>query len=117
MCVINYNVSPDIIINNRSRESTCYPNVESHIFISQLPVSRSRTSMQSRTSKVSSSCQKVSGSCQKVSGSCQRLAVHARASIGGGRRGRVPPTFQGGGDSIGIVPPTFQIRTIARHIA
>ena len=33
------------------------------------PVSRSRTSMQSRTSKVSSSC-------QKVSGSCQRLAVH-----------------------------------------
>ena len=36
---------------------------------SPLPVSRSRTSMQSRTSKVSSSC-------QKVSGSCQRLAVH-----------------------------------------
>ena len=34
-----------------------------------VPVSRSRTLMQSRTSKVSSSC-------QKVSGSCQRLAVH-----------------------------------------
>ena len=34
-----------------------------------MPVSRSRTLMQSRKSKVSSSC-------QKVSGSCQRLAVH-----------------------------------------
>ena len=36
---------------------------------SRSPLSRSKTLMQSRTSKVSSSC-------QKVSGSCQRLAVH-----------------------------------------
>ena len=42
--------------------------------------------------------------------------VQPRASIGGGRGGRVPPLFSVGGQHRNC-PPTFQLRKIARHIA
>ena len=34
-------------------------------------------------------------------------ALYARASIGGGQGGRVPPTFQGGGTAYELSPPLF----------
>ena len=52
-------------------------------------------------------------------GASYNIISRARASIGGGRGGRVPPPpplFRVG-DSIGIVPPMFYFRKMARHIA